>query len=60
MVLRPIGEDGGVVDGVSHSRFDSPVSCRDVSRVHGLHTTLHREKVGSEEDMFEKRDNYSG
>jgi hypothetical protein len=48
---RPFGEDGGsVVDGASHSRFDSPVSCCDVSRVHGLHTALHREKLGSEED----------
>jgi hypothetical protein len=34
----------------SHSRFDSPVSCYDVSRMHGLHTAMHRKKLGSEED----------
>jgi hypothetical protein len=42
--------DHAVVDGASHSRFNSPVSCCDVSRVHVLHTALHRLKLGSEED----------
>jgi hypothetical protein len=34
---------GSVVDGVSHSRFDSPASFHDVSHVHVLHTAPQME-----------------